>query len=260
MSETTSILILVFGTLLFTLFAIFTILYVALQKKRQYQNEIEKQEMRHRFANEMMQSRLEVQEATLKQLAEELHDNTAQLLGIAKMNVHEAEKRSNEEIKGLLAASVEMLSEAISDVRSMSHTMNGTFVLKTGLIESIQKDLQHIASASRINCKFDTKGDEFELEEDRELMLFRIIQEAVSNSVKHGQPDSIEVMLSYNIGSVDVSISDNGRGFDDSAQNNGMGMTNMQERVKLLNGTIHISSAIHKGTNIHLSIPDTYAE
>lgn len=216
--------------------------------------------MQHRFANEMMQSRLEVQEATLKQLAEELHDNVAQLLGIAKMNVHEAAKRSNEQAQPLLNSSLEMLSEAITEVRSMSHTMNGVFVLKTGLVDSIKKDLTHISNASRINCKFDTTGEAYDIDEERALMLFRIIQEAVANSVKHGSPDTISVILTYETDSIIVTIKDNGKGFNTTHNSSGMGLTNMEERIKLLDGKITVNSVIDEGTQITLSVPATHGE
>lgn len=262
MTDPTSILIFIIGTILFTIFAIFLTLYIAIQKKKQYQHKIEKQDMEHRFSSELMQSRLEVQEETLKQFSEELHDNIAQLLGIIKMNLHEAERNSDGTTKEMLTTSLDMLGDAIADVRTMSHTMNGAFVLRKGLTESIQKDLQHIQAARRINCTFTTTGEEYTLGEDKELLTFRIVQEAVANAVKHGQPDKIVLQIAYEPDKLIVTVTDNGRGFDvehKEEEMSGLGLMNMKERIKLLKGTVNISSSINKGTEIQLIIPSTDA-
>lgn len=258
MTETTSILVLVFGTLLFTLFAVFTILYIALQKKKQYHHHLEKQEMEHHFSTQLMQSRLEVQEQTLKNMSAEMHDNIAQMLGAVKLQLHMlAAGAADEEQRALANEGASTMRDAIRDVRSMSHLMNGTYVLRKGLKESIEKDLDRIVAAHRIKCNFTLSGPEQELGEDRELMLFRIIQESVANAVKHGQPLQISVSLNYRPGLLRVLIEDNGKGFDTNRVNpeSGMGMMNIEERARLLGGDVSISSQINKGTSVQLDIP-----
>lgn len=268
MNEITSILVLVFGTLLFTLFAVFTILFVALQKKKQYQHKIEKQglelekkELEHKFASELMQSKLEVQEQTMKQYSEELHDNVAQLLGIAQMNLHEVVTQSTDSTKIMAESSVEMIGEAINDIRNMSRVMNSSFILKKGLKESIEYELKHISTSKRIECDFNYTGSFFSLGEERELLTFRIIQEAVGNAVKHASANRINVTLSYTPEQLTVSIKDNGQGFDvaDKLSTGGLGLSNMHERIELLEGTLKIESAENAGTTIQLHIPATNA-
>ncbi len=249
---------LVFGTLLFTLFAVFTILYIALQKKKQYHHHLEKQEMEHRFATQLMQSRLEVQEQTLKNMSAEMHDNIAQMLGAVKLQLHLlAAGAADDEQRALANEATGTMRDAIRDVRSMSHVMNGTYVLRRGLKESIEKDLDRIVAAHRIKCNFTQSGQEQGLGEDRELILFRIIQESVANAVKHGQPAALSVTLQYSPGLLEVRIEDNGRGFDttQSKPESGVGMMNIEERAKLLNGTVHISSELNRGTSVILNIP-----
>lgn len=258
MTETTSILVLVFGTLLFTLFAVFTILYIALQKKKQYHHHLEKQQMEHHFSTQLMQSRLEVQEQTLKNMSAEMHDNIAQMLGAVKLQLHLlATGAANDEQRTLANEAAETMRDAIRDVRSMSHVMNGTYVLRKGLKESIEKDLDRIVAAHRIKCNFTQSGREHMLGEDRELILFRIIQEGVANAVKHGQPLVISVGLNYKPGRLEVLIEDNGRGFDTEqlSKAGGVGMINIEERTKLLNGTIEVMSELNKGTLLKLDIP-----
>lgn len=258
MTETTSILVLVFGTLLFTLFAVFTILYIALQKKKQYHHHLEKQQMEHRFSTQLMQSRLEVQEQTLKNMSAEMHDNIAQMLGAVKLQLHMlATGAADEEQRALANEAASTMRDAIRDVRSMSHVMNGTYVLRKGLRESIEKDLDRIVAAHRIKCNFTVSGPERKLDEDRELMLFRIIQESVANAVRHGQPLHISVSLHYGPDSLRVLIEDNGKGFDTTRVNpvSGVGMMNIEERARLLGGNVNISSQVNIGTSVQLDIP-----
>lgn len=257
MSDATSILVLVFGTLLFTLFAVFTILYIALQKKKQYHHFVEKQEMQHRFSSQLMQSRLEVQEQTLKNLSAELHDNIAQVLGIAKMQLTILRDNADEQMKPIAVETIEMVGEAIQGVRDMSHVMNGTYILSQGLHDSIKKDLERISSATRIICNFNTEGTPYTLGDDKELLLFRIIQETVSNAVKHGEPTTIHVSMHYRPGTLQVAIQDDGKGFNSKAETktNGIGLSNVEERTILLKGNVNITSAIGTGTKVTLNIP-----
>lgn len=258
MSDATIILVLVSGTLLLILFAVLILLYVSLQKKKQYRHHIEQQETEHRFAAQLMQSRLEVQEQTLKNLSAELHDNIAQVLGAVKLQLHLlASGTDDQEQQALAKEATETMRDAIRDVRSMSHVMNGSYVLRKGLNESIEKDLGRIVAAHRIKCKFTQSGEACSLGEDKELLLFRIIQESVANAVKHGNPGNISVSLDYTPGALQVTIEDNGRGFDkmQARQNGGTGMMHIEERTKLLNGTVDINSEKDKGTKIVLTIP-----
>ncbi|MCB0696585.1 MAG: sensor histidine kinase [Chitinophagaceae bacterium] len=247
----------VLGAFLFTLFAVFTILFIALQKKKQHRYLIEKQEREHRYSRELMQSRLEVQEQTLKNLSAELHDNIAQVLGMAKMQLHVLAESTENEQPNMARETAEMVGEAIKDIRSMSHLMNGAYILKQGLHESIEKDLQRISSALRIKCNFKVSGNPFDLDEDKELILFRVIQECVANAVKHGTPYSIEVSLNYHQGTLSVEIVDDGKGFDPEnlSKDHGLGLMNIRERVHLLNGKVDITSELKKGTRIQLNIP-----
>lgn len=255
MTETTSILVLVFGTLLFTLFAVFTILYVAIQKKRQYQYRIEKQDMEHRFTKQLMQSRLEVQEKTLKHLSEELHDNIAQVMGLARMKLIAARKPHAENKDEILESSVELLGRAINEVRTMSHTMNSGMINKQGLEESIRKDIGHICTSNRISCKVTTEGAAYTLGTDKELIIFRIVQECLANAVKHGQPAAIYVHIKYQPEQLYLTIEDTGRGYNPEAKQKGMGLMNIEERIKLLNGKIDINSGKDRGTIVNITIP-----
>lgn len=212
--------------------------------------------MQHQFNKELMQSKLEVNEQILKNISAELHDNVAQVLGMAKMQLHLLSgKVIDNPAKKMAEETTTLVGDAIKEIRSMSHTMNGNYILKAGLHECIDKDLKRISDASRIKCKFFQKGQAYEIGEDKELMVFRIIQECITNAVKHAEASEIRVTLKYEPNTLQTTIIDDGKGMDTEKKGNGMGLDNIKERVRLLRGTVAISSEDNKGTTILIRIP-----
>lgn len=257
MSNINPIIIFVLGTLLFTLFAVFTVMYIALQKKKQYHHHLEKQEMEHRYETELMQSRLEVQEQTLKNLSVEVHDGIGAKLSLAKMRVSELARRVPDNYKQQGREAVESIGDIVKRIRDISHVMNGTYMLQSGLIGAIKEDLQVIETSTAIKCDLKISGAPLNPGKDKELMLFRIIQESITNAVKHGQPKAVSVSIDYGAEAIGATIVDDGRGFDTEAvsKGGGMGQCNITERTKLLKGTVQISSQPGMGTKIRLQIP-----
>lgn len=256
MNDTTTIAVFVFGTLILTLFAFFMIIYVVLQKRRQYQHQLEKQELEHTYQSELLQTRLEVQEQSLKYFSEEIHDNVGQVLSLIKLHLYKISKNAASEVVVKSSQdSIELLTKAISDLRSISHTANGGMVLNADLEEIIKKELSYIASAKNINCTFNTVGSGYFLGQEKNLLIFRIVQESIANALKHGDPSEIRIQLNYQPTDLILSVTDNGSGFDMGKKSSGLGLTNMQSRIKLLNGKLDIVSSPGNGTTIYLNIP-----
>lgn len=246
-SSTTMIAILVFGTMLFTLFAFFVILYVSLQKRKQFQ-----------FRNQLMQTRLEVQEQAFKYFSEEIHDNVGAVLSLAKLHLYKiSQKADNPSIQQNAEEGMELLTKAIADLRTISHTLNNGMIQNAGLSVSIGKELDYVSSAKNIHCAFITDGTPHNLGEEKELLVFRIVQESVANAIKHGEPSEIKVHLNYQPANCTIVIADNGTGFDTALQTkgSGLGLTNMEIRARLLKGKLSVNSSKENGTTITLEIP-----
>lgn len=255
MSESASILVLIFGTVLFTLFAVFTILYIALQKKKQYHHHIEKREMEYNFTRQMIESRAEVQEQVLDDLSIELHNNVTHVLNSAVFQLYMLEGKLNPEHWSVVEQAADHVQDMAAAVRDMSHTMNTIYVSSAGLDESIEKETERVEKATGINCNFTPSPEEADIDEGKKLILFRIIQELISNAVKHGKPGSITVEIKYPDGRLRATVRDNGTGFDTNKQTDGIGLANIKSRVALLEGTINVTSAINEGTAITIDVP-----
>ena len=249
-------IILIVGTLTLLVFVVFIILIIIEYRKRQVRHITEKLELKHRYENEVLQTQLEVQEQSFKYVSEEIHDNIAQTLSLAKIKLYKtAGKTTDEALKSGIETSTELLGTALNDLRNLSHILNGGLVSKLTLIESLEKELNYVSDVNDMDARLTITGDLYELNPEKKLMIFRIVQEAINNALKHGSATDINISLAYQPGLLRILIEDNGKGFDTSktSDNKGLGLHNMNVRAKLL-GTIDIASQQNKGTTITLNI------
>lgn len=249
--------IFVLGTLVLMLFSFFLVTFLIVHKRKQYNNLLEKQTMESNYQNQLLLSKLEVQEQSFKHFSEEIHDNIGQLLSMVKMQLYNIRNNSKEqEIVNKANNCNELLGKAINDLRNISHTLNSAYVGNAGLADAIEKDLEYIRSAKEIQCTLHKTGDDYSLGNEQELLIFRIVQEAVSNAVKHAAPTAIDIYLDYKPETFGVTVCDNGSGFDDSGNGkSGIGLSNMHVRTGLLKGNLKIESAPGKGTTICVEAP-----
>jgi len=256
MNEGHIVIVLIMGTFILMIFAFFMVIFLIAYKKKRYQHLLEKQELEHNYRNQLLLSRLEVQEQSFKYFSEEIHDNIGQLLSIVKMQLYNIRNSSHEEEVVTKANDCnELLGKAISDLRNISHTLNSAFVSNAGIADAIEKDLEYIRSAKDLKCTLHVTGEEYSLGSERELLIFRIIQEAISNAVKHASPSAIDVYLDYKPACLSVIIEDNGSGFNTHENTKGgIGLNNMHVRSDLLKGDLQINSVKEKGTTIKLTI------
>jgi len=256
MSIKYTFIVFILGSVILVCFSLFLVIFLIVHKKKQYYNLLEKQAMENNYQNQLLQSKLEVQEQSFKYFSEEIHDNIGQLLSIVKMQLYNIRSSSHEpEIVSKAAESNDLLGKAINDLRNISHTLNSAFVSNAGLADAIEKDLEYIRSAKEVKCALHITGDEYSLGNERDLLVFRIIQEAIANAVKHASPTAIDVLLDYMPGQVVVAIEDNGSGFNaNETATNGIGLNNMHVRAEMLKGNLSVSSIKGKGTRIKLQL------
>jgi two-component system, NarL family, sensor kinase len=249
------------GTLVLMLFAFTLVIFLIVHKKKHFQHILEKQAIENSYQNQLLQSKLEVQEQSFRYFSEEIHDNVGQLLSIVKMQLYNIKSSSKEqEVVTKATDCTELLGKAINDLRNISHTLNSAYVSSAGLAAAVEKDLEYVRSAKDVKCTLHRTGEEYELDDERELMVFRIIQEAVGNAIKHASARAIDVSLDYHPDKLCVTIADNGKGFNvKEPHSGGIGLNNMHVRTDLLKGKMEVTSEHDKGTTIKLEIetPET---
>ncbi len=197
---------------------------------------------------------LESEENERQRLARELHDGVGQLLSATKLNLSSIE--INEQHK--LQNSIDILDESIKEIRNISHNMVPDILNKNGLQIAIENFIQKINQTKKIQLYFECNGFiESSLNSTEKLMLYRIIQEAVQNTLKYAQATEMQLQLSADEHEISLLLQDNGKGFDivNTKELNGIGIRNMKLRTDYLKGNFEIESSPKNGTTIIVEIP-----
>ena len=241
------------GSSFFLLVALGIIVLVFVYQKRQTQYLQEKASLKAAFEKELLEAQLEMQELTLKNIAQEIHDNIGQTLSLAKLNLNtiNPEKQNSPE---KIANTKELVSKAITDLRTLSKTLHTEAVLSVGLQEAIEMELRLIEKAGVFETALVIGGTPAPLDPQKELILFRAVQEALNNAIKHSEATRIEVHLHYMPAELEVAVKDNGKGFPAETVEKSSGLRNMQNRAKLIGGNFRLES-LHPGTEIRLNLP-----
>lgn len=246
-------------TIVFLILAVFVISFIVFFQKKQVKNLQEKAALKTAYDQEILKSQIEVQNQTLQHIGQELHDNIGQLLSVAKMNLNILEESDFEDFD-FVKQTNEIITQSISDLRALTKSLDGDFVKDFGLEESISHELQRIRKTRRFQTEISVLGEKRKLGYEREIVLFRIVQEVLNNALKHSKAKNLTIILHYFPESFTLNINDNGKGFDLERINqkgisqSGAGLRNMQRRMELIGGNCSISSAIGKGTEVVLEV------
>lgn len=256
MNDNYLIPILVAGSILIPLFMFYITTFVIISKNKQRKNEAEKRQMEFRYEKQLLQTMLEVQEKALNQVSQEIHDNIGQVLASVQMNLISL-SAGNVDNPGQLARDTkEQVSQALKDLRNLSRVLNSQYINKIGLEESLRKETQYLAAYNKIEFEIDVEEGDRQLSPERELMIFRIAQESLSNIIKHANATKVRVIIGYLPMEFSMMIADNGNGFDTgNPEAAGIGLMNMRQRVEVMNGKLDIASAPASGTKIVIHIP-----
>ena len=204
---------------------------------------------------------LEAEEMERQRIARDLHDGVGQLLSATKLNFNAITNDitlDNKQTEEKLHKSISMIDDSIKEIRNISHNMMPATLQHFGIIKAIEEftDRMNLAGKSNINFEY------FEVDEDKlnstfKLMLYRITQEIINNTIKHADASNINIQLIGDENELVLTIEDNGTGFDvqKAMKEEGIGLKNIQLRVDYLKGILNIDSTIGKGTTTIIEIP-----
>ena len=244
--------------LILVIIAVFFLLMLIYFNNKKIQNIREKEKLKKEFDQALLQTQLEVQEQTMKHIAQEIHDNIGGTLTLAKLNLNTIR---NEQLNGAaekVGNTKELLTKAIADLRTLSKTLHSEAILSIGITKALEMELATIEKAANIKTSLLISGNYLAVDPQKELILFRTVQEALNNAVKHAGATHIQIHLHYTENGLVLQIEDDGQGFDQLAiekdPDRGSGLRNMQNRTKLIGGDLSIMEA-HPGTQIQISLP-----
>lgn len=194
-----------------------------------------------------------------QRIAKDLHDGLGQLMSAAKMNLSVIQNELNFESeiqRKSFEKTIMLIDESCKEVRTVSHNMMPNALLKSGLASGI-RDFINKLDARALKVNLFTEGLDNHLDENIEMVLYRIIQECVNNVIKHAKATLLDITIIKDEEGISVSIEDDGIGFDITDKNKfeGIGLKNISTRVQYLKGTVEWDSSIGKGTSIIIQLP-----
>ncbi len=239
----------VLAVLALGLLAIFVV-----SRRRQNMLYLKNQEQLVLFEKTLMQSRIEIQEATYTTLGNELHDNVGQLISSAKLLLVHAE-RAIPDPPPVLKKVQDTLSQTLQEVRSISKVLSKEWLEVFQAIPQLQIEIDRVNQNDELQVTLTAEDNVLQpIKNESQLLLYRILQEAMQNAIKHANCTSININIIAKESTIQVTIKDDGNGFDHAAASNGIGLQNIRNRVKALKGTVEWLPN-NPGTNVFLTIP-----
>ena len=240
-----------FATIVLLLLLSFLLFFFLKYRFRSNRYIKEREIMKKAFEQTLLQSQIEVQEATFSVLAKELHDNVGQLLSSSKMLLG-ITQRSMTNAPEALTIAEETLGKAINELRSLSKSLDKEWLEQFDLVENLSTEINRINAGLILEIHFSHPG-KLPLKSEEQIILFRIVQEALQNAIKHSAAKNIRIEIETQAENIIVNITDDGKGFE-SIPNDGQGMRNMKHRTKLLGGNITWNTP-ENGSSITIQLP-----
>ncbi|MCX6316706.1 MAG: histidine kinase [Bacteroidetes bacterium] len=256
------------GTILFLLLLGFVLFFFLwFRKKRQLDNvkmkemRMDAERMQAKYQQTLLQTQLEIQEQTLKNISQEIHDNVGQVLSLAKLNLNMMDVEKPDQLQRKIQSTLGQVTKAINDLRDLSKSFNTDNIVALGLIQSIAGELDIVSKTDKFKTEFRIAGNSVLLEAQKELILFRIVQEALHNVIKHARATVIRVYAEYTPEQLALRIEDDGRGFaavsnqEGVVRDQGLGIRNMHNRAKMIGADFSLQSAVGHGTSVKIVVP-----
>lgn len=254
-SELISVIIYTFSA--FILMALVLILFFYYSRKKIIRQEIEKRILETNHQKEILRSVILTQESERKRIAQDLHDDISSKLNVISLNSHllKTNNLASVELHEIADSITTLTSNALESSRRIAHDLLPPVLEKFGLHAGIEELVSEFNSSKAVAIDYSNQLH-FDIGEiDWHLHVFRIIQELLNNSMRHGKATKISIAFSKNDNQYQCFYTDNGVGFDTkvSFQSNGLGMKNIESRVSFLNGTLKVDSRINHGTTVNFT-------
>ncbi|MBG9377179.1 sensor histidine kinase [Panacibacter sp. DH6] len=217
--------------------------------------------MQKLYAEQLLQSQLEIQEQTLQHISKELHDNLGQVASLIKINLYTIGLDEKDKAAQKLDDTRELTKQLITDLKALSVSLGADRIAQTGLAKALETEIDRLNKTGQFKATFEQQGILPNVHNDTAIILYRMAQEVLNNMVKHSNAQHITFKLSFIDNLIILAISDDGNGFDIDEQmknGNGAGLHNLQKRATLINATLTMQSIIGQGTQVTIELPYSY--
>ncbi|MGJ7031353.1 sensor histidine kinase [Niabella hirudinis] len=249
------IIVIIAGIIIFWALVGCIVYFIMQYQRRRFQHAKEKEDMQSAFEKDLLHSKIEIQEQAFDSISRELHDNIGQQLSLAKLNLNTLKDPGNTKDQEKIETTKELLSASIDQIRSISKTLLGEKVSSIGITEAIRNEAERINKTGIFEVFFKSQPPLFRPDPKKEIILFRMVQEALNNIIKHAAATIVNIRIDYELCGLKVFIQDNGKGFNlEGTGASGIGMLNMKTRAHTIGAELNITSAINQGTTVEITL------
>ena len=246
-------------TILFLLLSYFAYKHQRSKKKiAERDKEIEQQKVEKLLKDQELNgidAMIEGQEKERQRVANELHDDLGSLMATIKLHFENIKADKEDPA---LKSTHNLLDMAYNKIRGMAHAKNSGVIASQGLLPAVKKMAKTISNSNTIKIDIHDYGLDERMENSLELSIFRILQELITNILKHAGATKASIQFTQSAKNLNIIVEDNGKGFDTYFINhtkNGIGLNNIEKRIEHLEGNFTIDSVLGKGTSIIIDIP-----
>ena len=247
----------VIASVIFLVAGFFISIYIAYANNRKRKFIIEKENLKLAFNQQLLQSQLEIQEQTFNDISQEIHDNVGQILSLAKVQIN-IMTEGNEMNPAMLNDVKNNIGKAMSDLRDIAKSLSNERIKNLTIHSAVFNEAERISKSGIIRIQVNVDGGQKELNQQKKLVLFRIVQESMQNIIKHANASEIAIAFHYAPDVLRTVIKDNGKGFElhDALKNStGLGLSNIRSRALIAGGRSVIESSPNAGTTITINMP-----
>lgn len=232
--------------IIMVLAAIVIVLFVVFVRQKNHLL-LEQEKIKIKFNNELAKTQIEIREATLRNISWELHDNIGQLMTLAKIHAQESLENTDktEDV-------IDILDKGIKELRALSRSINPEYIKQLNLVEAVQVEIARFNRLEFIEANLEIQGEQRPIDSKNEIIIFRILQEIFSNTIKHSKGKNLGITMDYQTDQLVISIKDNGVGFDTDKDFEGIGLKNIKSRAKIIGLDLSYKSELNQGTQFIL--------
>lgn len=246
MVEKSSEVVIIITTVIVVLMTFGIILLFSIFQRRKNDLLKEQEKEREQFEKEIAETQIEIREETLRNISWELHDNIGQLLTLAKIQLQNASEENIKEVK-------ETITKGLNEVRALSKLINPEAINNINLREAVQLEIDRFNRLEFIKSNLTIVGNEIDIDKKATIIIFRILQEFFSNTIKHSKASELHVSLKYTDSHLIIVAKDNGIGFLSEEKKEGIGLLNIKNRAKLIGADALFTSEKNKGTSLKIT-------
>ncbi len=254
--ESTLMFVLIAGITILLLMASALLMFFYFSNKKIIKKELEKKDLKISYQKDLLHSTIETQEEERKRIAQDLHDAISAKLNVVSLstNVLIDGKLEKEEQQQTLQHILSVTTKILDSSRRLAHNLLPPILENFGLEAAIGELCDEFVSSKKIKIEYTILYKNL-LSKSNELHIFRIIQELLNNSVRHGKANNVILHIKEDDEQLYIEYSDDGKGFDIKSikKNKGIGLRNIESRVDILNGMLSFKSEIGNGAIFTIS-------